>query len=337
MYIFARDGMENNTDIPKEKLYSLYWWKWLVFVLAAFGLYYQLFQNQNLWSAWSEYKKNVSSDAVVLTVLVFILMLINWSVEAFRWSTLLRKVEYVSFIDALKATFSGITFALFTPNRVGEYAGRVLFINTIYRWRILIVTTIGIYAQLLSTILFGTIGLAYVMLLSGVRHSTFYIEWTVIILLIISALLLFILYFNISLIENLLERSSFLSKAKIYLKVLLHYSSRELFFVLSLSMLRYFVFTIQYILLLKIFNIQIPLIEESALIATIFLVQTIIPSIAIAEVGIRGNVALFFLTPYSSNQLGIVSAAWGLWLINLVIPAVIGMILILINKGISRK
>ncbi len=337
MYIFARAAMKNNTDTPTQKLYSLYWWKWLVFVLAAFGLYYQLFQNKNLWSAWSEYKNNVSADATVLTIIVFILMIINWSVEAIRWNSLLRKVEYVSFIDALKATFSGITFALFTPNRVGEYAGRVLFINTVSRWRILIVTTIGIYAQLLSTILFGTLGLAYVMLVSGILHSTFYVEWTVIILLVISAILLFVLYFNIRLIENLLERFSFLSKVKIYLKVLLHYSSKELFNVLSLSMLRYVVFTAQYLLLLKIFNIQIPLLEGSALIATIFLVQTIIPSIAIAEVGIRGNVALFFLSSYSSNQLGIVSAAWGLWLINLVIPAVIGMILILINRGIKRK
>ena len=337
MYIFALAAMKNNTDTPKEKLYSFYWWKWLVFALAAFGLYYQIFQNQNLWSAWREYKNNVSSDATLLTIIVFVLMVINWSVEAVRWNSLLRKVEYVSFIDALKATFSGITFALFTPNRVGEYAGRVLFINTVSRWRILIVTTIGIYAQLLSTILFGTLGLAYVMLVSGVLHSTLYVEWTVIILLIISAILLFILYFNISLIENLLERFSLLNRVKVYLKVLLHYSSKELFNVLSLSMLRYVVFTIQYLLLLKIFNIQIPIVEGSALIATIFLVQTIIPSIAIAEVGIRGNVALFFLTPYSSNQLGIVSAAWGWWLINLVIPAVIGMILILINRGIKRK
>ncbi len=337
MYIFARSIMKNNTDNRNEKSYSFYWWKWLVFALAAFGLYYQLFQNANLSRAWFEYKTNVSSDATILTVVVFILMIINWSVEAYRWNSLLRKVELLSFFDALKATLSGITFALFTPNRVGEYAGRVLFINTVSRWRVLIVTAIGIYAQLLTTILFGTIGLAYVMITNSVLNASFFIEWTVIFLLIFSAMLLFILYFNISLIENLLERFSFLSKAKIYLRVLLHYSSEELLKVLSLSVIRYLVFTIQYLLLLKIFNIHIPLIEGSALIAAIFLVQTIIPSIAIAEIGIRGSVALFFLTPYSNNELGIVSAAWGLWLINLVIPAIIGMVLILLNKRAKRK
>ncbi|MEI7802627.1 MAG: lysylphosphatidylglycerol synthase domain-containing protein [Bacteroidota bacterium] len=329
--------MEKSVDTPKQKLYSFYWWKWLVFVLAAFGLYYQLFQNQNLSSAWNQYQNNVSEHAVLLTIIVFVLMLINWSVEAVRWNSLLRKVEAIKFIDALKATFSGISFAMFTPNRVGEYAGRVLFIQTVSRWRVLIVTTIGIYAQLLCTILFGIIGLAFQMILNRDLHSYQYIEWTVIILLILSAILLFILYFNIGLIENVLERFSFLSKVKIYLKVLLHYSTKELFNVFSLSVLRYFVFTVQYLLLLQMFNIQIPWMEGAALIATIFLVQTIIPSIAIAEVGIRGNVALFFLSSYSSNQLGIVSAAWGLWLINLVIPAVIGMILILISRGIKRK
>ncbi len=329
--------MEKSVDTPKQKLYSFYWWKWLVFVLAGFGLYYQLFQNENLSSAWQEYQSNVSENATLLTIIVFLLMIINWSVEAMRWNSLIRKVEEVKFIDALKATFSGISFAMFTPNRVGEYAGRVLFIQTVSRWRILIVTAIGIYAQLLCTILFGIIGLAYQMVLNRDLHSYLYIEWTVIILLVISALLLFILYFNIGLIENLLERFSFLNKAKVYLRVLLHYSTRELFNVFLLSAFRYFVFTLQYLLLLQLFNIQIPWLEGSALIATIFLVQTIIPSIAIAEVGIRGNVALFFLSTYSNNHLGIVSAAWGLWLINLVIPALIGMILILISRGIKRK
>ena len=329
--------MEKTIATQKQKLYSFYWWKWLVFVLAAFGLYYQLFQNENLSSAWSQYKSTISPHVTLLTVIVFLLMIINWSVEAVRWNSLIRKVEEVKFIDALKATFSGISFALFTPNRVGEYAGRVLFIQTVSRWRVLIVTSIGVYAQLLCTILFGIVGLAYQLILNHDFNSNQYLAWTVITLLIISAALLFILYFNISLIENLLERFSFLSKAKIYLRVLLHYSTTELFKVFSLSVFRYLVFTLQYLLLLQLFNIQIPWLEGAALIATIFLVQTIIPSIAIAEVGIRGNVALYFLSSYSNNHLGIVSAAWGLWLINLVIPAMIGMILILMSRRIKRK
>ena len=172
-------------------------------------MYYQLFQNENLSSAWSQYQSNVSENATLLTILVFLLMFLNWSVEALRWNSLLRKVEEVKFTDALKATFSGVTFAMFTPNRIGEYAGRVLFIQTVSRWRVLIVTTIGIYAQLLCTILFGIIGLAFQMGFKGYLDSNQYIEWTVIILLIISATLLFVLYFNIGLIENLLERFSF--------------------------------------------------------------------------------------------------------------------------------
>ena len=329
--------MKNSADTANGKVYSIYWWKWLVFILAAFGLYYQFFQNTNLNSAWQEYRNNVSENATALTVLVFVLMLINWAVEAARWNSLLKKVEEISFLHALRATLCGISFALFTPNRVGEYAGRVLFLNTVSRWRVFIVTTVGIYAQLLCTILFGTAGILMVMFHDDVFNSSVYFEWTIIALLIISVVLLFILYFNISVIENLLERISFLNRLKVYLKVLLKYSKAELSRVLLMSVLRYFVFTLQYILLLRVFNIEIPLMEGSALIASIFLVQTIIPSVAIAEMGIRGNVALFFLTPYSTNQLGIVSAAWALWLINLVIPAIAGMFLILISRSKKNK
>jgi hypothetical protein len=60
----------------------------------------------------------------------------------------------------------------------------------------------------------------------------------------------------------------------------------------------------------------------------IFWAMAIVPTIAIAEIGIRGETALFFLAPLSTNHFGIVSSTLLLWLINLIIPALIGCLFV---------
>ncbi len=326
-----------NTIQQKKIFPSFGWWKLVVFVLAVGGLYYQVFLNKNLNSTWTEFQNSISSHALILTVLVFLLMILNWTLEVIRWKSVLNKVEDVKFLPALKATLCGVTFAMFAPNRVGEYAGRVLFLEDISRWRVFVVTTIVVFAQILCTIFFGTTGFIYTLFSSELFDGNVYVEWTVVVLLTITVVMLFILYFNISVIENLLEKFSFLNRIKIYLRVLLNYSYRELLRVFGLSAIRFSIFVLQYFLLLHIFNIELPVVSGVAMICSIFLVQTIIPSVAIVELGIRGNVALFFLTPFSENEIGIVSAAWALWLINLVIPAILGMILILTPRFKNSK
>ena len=75
-------------------------------------------------------------------------------------------------------------------------------------------------------------------------------------------------------------------------------------------------------------------------VGTIYLAQTMIPSIAVAELGIRGNVALFFLNDVVINEelkIGIVSATFTLWLINLIVPAIFGAIFILRLKFFKNK
>lgn len=71
------------------------------------------------------------------------------------------------------------------------------------------------------------------------------------------------------------------------------------------------------------------------LVSVMFWVLAIIPSFAIAELGIRGTVAKT-LFAYSRNLAGILAVTFGIWFINLFIPAFIGSLLILSFKS-NRK
>ena len=87
------------------------------------------------------------------------MMFINWLLEALKWRALILKIENVPIKRSIEAVFSGITVSSFTPNRVGEYAGRVFCIHKADRVQAVLITVLGSMAQLVTTITFGLIGI----------------------------------------------------------------------------------------------------------------------------------------------------------------------------------
>ena len=97
-----------------------------------------------------------------------------------------------------------------------------------------------------------------------------------------------------------------------------------LFITLIFSIVRYFIFSLQFILLLDIFGVDVSFFDAVFAVMLVFFFITITPTITIAEIGVRGSVAIFIIGFFSSNSLGILSSTCTLWLINLIIPAIIG-------------
>ena len=82
-------------------------------------------------------------------------MLINWSFEAIKWKILIEKIQKIKFLTSLKAVMAGITVSAFTPNRVGEFGGRIFFLESQNRTKAIVLTFLGNVAQLLVTIVVG--------------------------------------------------------------------------------------------------------------------------------------------------------------------------------------
>ena len=117
-----------------------------------------------------------------------------------------------------------------------------------------------------------------------------------------------------------------------YISVLEGFTPKLLLRLLSLSFFRYLVFVIQYILLLQVLHVEILWITGFWAISILFLVLAIVPSFAIADLGIRGKFSTELLSFYSSNTLGIIGTTFGIWFVNLFIPALLGSLLILSIK-----
>ena len=263
---------------------------------------------------------------------VVIMMFLNWFLEALKWRFLILKIEKVSIKRSVRAIFSGITVSAFTPNRVGEYGGRVFCLEKADRIQAVLITVIGSMAQLVTTIVFGSIG---ILLLPNLMPefdailSQFVFAYPIMLFMILLLnVLLVSLFLNASVFSVVLSKFKFLKKYSKYNEVFSFYNSEELLEVLIYSVARYLVFTAQFFILLQVFGVEISYINAMILIVTMLFVISVIPTIAITEIGVRGSVALFLFGLVSVNTVGILSATFVMWVINLLLPALIGTIFI---------
>ena len=313
--------------------------KIVIVFFSFYFIYKQLIENKSFEKLNLDLLFNILIQNKGLILFVVVLMFVNWLFEAIKWKYMIGKIENISILRSLQAVFSGITVSTFTPNRIGEYGGRVFCLEKGDRIKAVFITILCSMSQLLTTVIFGSISL---LLLKNeiILENTFFKFFDVKILsfiLVISNLIFLISYFNVAYVVNLFNRFKSLKNFSKYLEVLSLYNFKDLSINFLYSLLRYCVFTIQFILLLNIFNVDIQFLEALFSVMLIFLFITVTPTITIAEIGVRGSVALFVLGVFSSNTIGILSAVSILWLINLILPAVIGTVFIFSLKFFRKS
>lgn len=306
----------------------------LVFCLLAWSIYRQLNRQPNWEESLKEIKIAFESMEVWKFVLVAVLMLLNWTIEARKWQVVITKLQPISLIQCLKAIFTGTTMAFFTPNRIGEYLGRILYIEEGKRIQAISLTIVCSMAQLLVTLFAGIAGLLY--LRSTISHTdpldSSLLFWTntVLWITILGCIVLTLLFFRLAWLVKLIEMIPKMGKLVRYIRVLDSFNATILWRILSLSIGRYLVFIAQYYLLFDVFDVNLTFVETFASMSVVFLVLAIVPSIAmITELGVRWKASIELVQFFSTNMIGVLATSLSIWVINLVIPALIGSLLIL--------
>jgi len=274
--------------------------------------------------------------------IVIALVFVNWGFEAKKWQVLLKTLQPFSFFTAYKSVLSGVTLSLNTPNRIGEFGGRILYVQEGNRIKAISLSIAGSISQLIITLIIGCGGLVYLIFFQG-NHaspvmglSVFWLK-TLLFLSSCVSLILILFYFRLSWLIKLVEKIPAAAKYVKYISVLDDFTPKLLLRLLSLSFFRYLVFVIQYILLLQVLDVDILWINGFWIISILFLVLAIVPSFAVADLGIRGKFSTELLSFYSANTVGIIGTTFGIWFINLFIPALAGSLLILSIKFFKNK
>jgi len=311
----------------------------ILFAWVSYSIYHQVQSQPNLELSWNRIRDSFGSSMIWNLVGTVALMLVNWSIETVKWRTAVKRIQNVGFGTAFKAVLSGVSFSVTTPNRVGEYLGRVLYMEEGNRIKAISLTIVGSMSQLLITIIMGLVGL--IVLRGPIEKSGiitgFWLE-LVIYGALAMALILTLFYFRLPGLVKWLDRLPAGRKYGWLIEALEEFDATLLLQLLSLSALRFFVFIVQYYLLFRLFDVDVSWWQGLWAVSVSFVVLAVIPTIALfTDLGLRGTVSLKLLGLFSSNHLGISLASVSIWFINLIIPALAGSLLILSVRGIFRQ
>lgn len=302
------------------------------------GIFYQLAYHNNLKTIFNEFLSSFWEGRASYLCLAFGLMPFNLVFETRKWLEFTRFFYKMGFWQAYRAVFAGMSLAVITPNRIGEYGGRLLLMPAKVRGRLAISMLFSNYCQWIVLFFGGLIGFCW--------FAFNQLHWQLYLICIIMVagglacvLLLLLLFLQIGWILpffgkcGLKKWGRFVRRQLLLLRTI---TPRVRWRALQWAALRYLTYSLQYWYLLQFFGIKVNLIEGLAGIASIFLIQTGVPLSAGLALLARGEIAVFVWSHFGANEISVLAATFVLFIINLILPALLGAI-ILVQRNDSKS
>ncbi|WP_339917190.1 lysylphosphatidylglycerol synthase domain-containing protein [Yeosuana marina] len=292
-------------------------------VAAFYFIYKKLTKNSdlNFYDFLLFLSKNNSFSLKNITFLI-ILSILNWFFEILKWQELVSFIQKISFKRALEQSLGSLTASLFTPNRIGEYGAKAIYFKRPLRKRILLINLLSNLLQMGITTILGIIGLLFF-------YRSYNINLSINSLIIITS----ISVFTLVLIVFLFRKNNFglkgfpLGKIK---QFIIYYPRNKLVLATLFSLLRYLIFSFQFYYLLTLFGIDISYLNAMMVITSMYLLASIIPSLVVFDVVIKGSIAVYLFSFLGVEELISLSVVTLMWILNFVLPSIIGSYYVLI-------
>jgi hypothetical protein len=305
-----------------KKLFSIFI-KIAIAVFALWFIYGKLTSNNDLKKFITLIETLPKNQIKLVISMVMLLMLLNWGLEAVKWKRLIKSVEPITLWKAIESVFCGLTLAVFTPNRLGEYGGRVFFLSPKRRIVGVVAMAVGNIGQMVITNVFGAIALS--VFIYSFNLLDYRLCLAVFAIAAIFCLFFLVFYFNIKWLNTILLSSKYTRKYKKFYIILARYKKVELLKILLFCLARYLVFSTEYFIMFHWLVPGIDYIHILMLVSILFFVQSSLPSLDLLDIGIRSVTALFFFKFVTDQSTAVVACIASIWFINLIIPAILGV------------
>jgi len=295
----------------------------LSIVIGAFYfIYHKLTSNKELY--FDEFlqvlNKNEQFNLKNCMILVFLSM-INWLFEIFKWQYLMSHVKKISFYSALEQSLGSLTASLFTPNRVGEYGVKVMYYSRNDSKKIIAINILSNSLQMAITMILGLIGISFFLYYYTLDFDYYKVLKYITIIIIIVAFPVIGLYKT----EFSIKGISFKNAKQFYSKI----KTKNYIIGFILSLLRYIIFSFQFYFLLKLFRVDLDYFHAMTGISTMYFLASIVPTLSLFDVVLKGSVAVFIFSIIGINSILILSVVTIMWVLNFVLPSLIGAVFIL--------
>ncbi|NMH25473.1 hypothetical protein [Flavobacterium solisilvae] len=301
-------------SIPhKAKQFSVFIVKLLIVLGAFYFIYDRLANDKSL--DWEKFGQLIEEKATFISVFILLLFSVaNRFFEILKWQNLVKVIKPISLGESSKQVLGALTAGIFTPNGLGEYAGKALFFNKNETKKVIFLNLICNGIQMILSVAFGTIGL-FVL---GYWKWSFAIIGLAVFLILFSFFTKKIKIKGYS-IEKLIQKINEIPKA-------IHNKN------IGLAICRYLVFSHQYYFLFVLFGVDLPYITLISSIAAVYFLASSLPSFQFLDFAVKGSVAIFFFGRLGVSDWIVVFISTLMWFLNVVLPVIIGSYFVLTFK-----
>ena len=284
-------------------------------ILIFLFLCYRVYNNSDSFStALTTYSKNYE-----VILLVVVLMPLNWLMEVFKWKLSIKDLVQIGYWQAIKGVLSGVALGFITPHAVGDYFAKVWSLNHIDRKKALGPILVARASQMFPTLLFGVISVKMFMSQFQIPLSFNFNANNLILLITGSVFLILLSYLFFKFGKKRLRLAYYFELVK----------TMKLRIIVSLflySFLRYMIFSIQFLILLSIFTIDLSIWNKFLGVSFMFLAKSVLPTFNFFnDLGVREFSAALYFEAMSIPSESVILAGLILWLINIALPALIGL------------
>lgn len=186
---------------------------------------------------------------------------------------------------------------------------------------------IGSIGQMVITNVLGALALLW--FIGKFVPLNFWLHYAIAFLTLVFCSFFILFFFNIRWLNSMLLSIDFLQRFRKFLAILASYRKSALLKVFLYSLSRFIVFTSQYCLIINLLIPDIPLFQMTMMIFILFFVQSALPSLDLLDIGVRSMTATYFFSYITDQQVAIIASIACIWLVNLVIPAILGSVFVL--------
>lgn len=264
-----------------------------------------------------------------LWLVPILLVAVNWGLEAMKWKLLSAPIVSLTLFQATRAVLTGLSLAFITPRSIGDYAGRILESPVGKREALVGAVLLNRVSQSLVTYMAGLGGLVYLFVNNALGDHAMW-HWLSPLLLAATIGSGFMLMKGRYLLLKWGRGLAFLRPLLSLFNIIGLYSSQEINHLLGYAFLRYCVFSLQFVLVLWLAGVALPLQALFAGVAVVFMLKSVIPAFSfLSDLGVREFSALLVFSVYAVPESQLILASLLVWCLNILIPTLIGGVNIL--------
>ena len=309
----------------------------LLLVLIGYHLAHELFARPTFEEDVLSIKNHIYNNGIGLLAIVVFLMMLQWLTEAYKWKMLMSSSVNLPWRASLQMIFTGLSFSFITPFKSGEFIGRVMYLPTHKR---AIGTAYTFYSSIIQFTVYSLLGACSLWLFdldqqilkipSSFKSGIIFLKLVSVFIPIV-CLIFFVtkgLFIHFFLSFNKLKKFTPLAQEFLAIRP----SRTALVFVLTF--LKCFIFIVQYWLIFTWLGIELSFVQVFMGVSIMVFALAVMPTISFVEIGLRWEFSFVIFSAFTPNLVGVTICTTIVWLLNIVLPAIIGALWLLFRNRI---